>query len=154
MELKCSKWSIAEMEAIFDLQLSSWILPRYVPLNAVIVNKRFVEEFKVNLVASCKLIVRCKSSLVRLIRCSNDIIEKSEYNLRQIVHHVDNWISNLDTFVEDILKEIDFKISKELNEKIEETREIVKKWNTKLIPRWNDKWEILSSGCSSEAESD
>ena len=65
--------------------------------------QKFYEEFKVNL-ASCKLIVRCKTALVRLIKCSRETIEKSEFNLRQIVHHVDNWISNLEDFVVDILK--------------------------------------------------
>ena len=149
-----TNWSVSEMEAIFDLQLSSWILPKYVPLNAIIPNKRFIEEFKVNLAASCKLIVRCKTALVRLIKCSRETIEKSEFNLRQIVHHVDNWISNLEDFVVDILKVIDFKISKELQDKIDTTRDIVKKWNTKWIPKWNEKWDVLSSDCSSEEESE
>lgn len=147
-------WTISQMEAIFDLELSTWVLPKYIPLNPLIITKRSIEEFKVNLIASCKLICRCKTALSRLIKCSNSMIENSEYNLRQIVHHVDNWVSSLNTFLKDILDVVNIKISTEIKKVINDTRDVVSKWNTKLMVRWNDKWEELSSEGSSEEESD
>lgn len=138
------EWLISQMEAIFDLELGSWSLPKYIPLNPVVINKRSIEEFKMNLVGICKLVTRCKTALVRLTKCSPTLIDASEINIRNIANRVNNWFNGFSDYLRDLLETLDdsdFTISKELEKNINNTRETAKNWVEKLYPKWLAKWD-------------
>ena len=124
------------MEAIFDLEVGSWTLPKYIPLNPVVINKRSMEEFKMNVVGSCKIIYRCKNALEILVTCSSTLIENSEINIRNIINQVNNWFSGLHNFLTDIIENNECGDLKLL---IDNTKEIVNNWEN-IHQEWLSKW--------------
>lgn len=134
-------WTTEQLEAIFDLELGSWILPKYIPLNPVVINERSIEEFKMNLAGTCKIVLRCKTALVRLVKCPAESFDDSEINIRNIVYQVNNWFFGLNAFLKDLLKSLEFEISKDLKKSIKATMITVEKWTDKLYPKWSSKWE-------------
>ena len=129
------------MEAVFELELGSWILPKYIPLNPIVLNERSLEEYKMNLIGTCKIISRCKIALVRLINCSAMFIDKSDINIRNIVYRVNNWFSGLSNFLNDLIKTFDS--NEDLKELIKHSTIAVDKWTNKIYPEWISKWEII-----------
>lgn len=146
------KWSCSQLEAIFDLELGSWTLPKYIPLNPFVLDDRSIEEFKMNLAGSCKIVSRCKTALVRLVKCPAESFDNSEINIKNIVYRVNNWFSGLSAFLKDLLKSLEFKIPKDLKKSIIHTQSIVDTWTDKLYPKWVAMWEVEET--SSEEESD
>jgi len=147
-------WTALQLEAIFDLELGSWILPKYVPLNPIVVNERSIEEFKMNLAGTCKVVSRCKTALVRLVKCPAESFDDSEINVRNIAHQVNNWMSGLSNFLKDLLKTTEIDIPKDLKKNIKATQIVVDKWTSKLYPKWLEKWEEESSDEESDSDSD
>ena len=145
------KWDAYHLEAIFELELGSWVLPKYIPLNPVVINERSIEEYKVNLAGTCKIVSRCKNALVRLLKCPCKLINESEINIRNIVNHVNNWFSGLSNFLNDITNTVTFEINEDLKQIIKDTKILVDKWNDKIYPKWISKWEPVNN---SKSESD
>lgn len=138
---KKDNWSLEQLEAIFELELGSWILPKYIPLNPIVINEKAIEEFKIKLAGSCKIASRCKTALVRLIKCHITSLDNSEMNIRNIAHQVNNWMSGMSSFFKDLLETIDFTISQDLKKSIDDMLIVIEKWNTKLYPKWISKWD-------------
>ena len=136
--------NVSEYEAIFDIELASWILPKYIPIYPVVLDKQSLEQMIVRIVGTNKIVSRCKTSLVRLLKIDTIILQNFHNNIRNIVYQVHNWISGLITFckdLQDILQEeSDVGFTKDIQECISNIIIIVEKWNTKLYPKWNEKW--------------
>jgi len=135
------KWTLEQLEAVFDLEVGSWILPKYIALNPIVVNERSIEEFKMNLAGTCKISTRCKSALVRLNKCSAEKFDESEINVRHIAHQVNNWMSGMSDFLEDLTKNLKFEISDDLKKAIEDVKIVVNKWVESIYPKWELKWD-------------
>jgi hypothetical protein len=118
-----------------------------------VVDDRSVEEFKMNLAGTCKVVSRCKTALVRLVKCSAELFDDSEINVRNIAHQVNNWMSGLSAFLKDLLKTTEIDIPKDLKKNIKATQIIVDKWTNKLYPKWLEKWDKEESS-SDESDSD
>ena len=149
---KSDTWTVAQLEAIFDLELGSWILPKYGPLNPIVVDDRSTEEFKMNLAGTCKVVSRCKTALVRLVKCSAESFDDSEINVRNITHQVNNWMVGLSNFLKDLLSSTDIFIPKDLKKNIKATQIVIDKWTEKLYPKWLEKWEESSDEESDESD--
>lgn len=134
-------WTVEQLEAIFELELGSWILPKYIPLNPVVVNERSIEEFKMNLAGTCKIASRCKTALVRLVKCPAETFDESEINIRHFAHQVNNWMTGMSSFLKDLMKSLEFEISKDLKKSIKAASIVMDKWTNKLYPKWVSKWE-------------
>ncbi len=140
---KNHEWTVSQLEAIFDMQLASWSLPKYIPLNPVVINKRSIEEFKIDLTGMCKIVSRCKTALVRLNKCSPELISNSEINIRNIINRVNNWFHGLSDFLKDLLEtsvNSEINLPKDLQETINNTKETTKIWTEKLYPKWLKKF--------------
>ena len=133
-------WTVSQLQAIFDLELGSWLLPKYIPLNPIIIDDRSVEEYKMKLAGTSKIISRCKTALVRLVKCPSKLFDDSEINIRNIIHQVNDWFTGLTSFLEDLLGYIKFDISEDLEKSIQSSKNIVDKWTNKVYPLWVSKW--------------
>lgn len=134
-------WTIEHREAIFDLELSSWLLPKYIPFNCKVINERSVEELKMNLAGMCKIIFRSKNAIIKLQRCPVTQIENSELNIRYIAHKLNNWMSGMEPFIKDLTTDIGFTIPEDLKDSIDSALKSVNKWVSVLYPKWLSKWE-------------
>jgi putative phage-type endonuclease len=133
-------WDGSHLSAIFDLEVGSWLLPKYIPIEPVVMDERSVEEFKMNLAGTCKLVSRCRSALTKLNKCPSKLIDESEINIRNIVKVVNNWMVGLPKFLDDILEIIKFDIPKDLKESLESANVNIDKWKNGH-QKWLSKWD-------------
>lgn len=137
---KGSKFDISHQQSIFELELCSWTLPRYIPFNPVMINERAIEETKVKLVGLCKIVVRCKSALVRLNRLPHSLLLESTYPLQNIVQSIDVWIHGLPDLLERFLKETQIELSEEIQEEVKNAIAVSNKWIKTAYPKWCEMW--------------
>lgn len=136
--------NVSEYEALFDIELASWLLPKYIPLYPVVIDKQSLETTIIRIVGTNKLVSRCKTAMVRLLKIDNEIITNFHIHIRNIVYQVHNWISGLPAFCTDLQKSLQKSLQEEITKEIQECISniitITNKWNEKLYPKWQEKF--------------
>ena len=132
--------NVSEYEALFEIELASWILPKYIPIYPLVLDKQSLCEVVLRIVGINKLVSRCKTALVRLLKVENNVIENFHINIRNILHQLHNWVSGLTSFCKDLKEVLQEEIKEEVKECISNIIVITEKWNTKLYPKWEAKF--------------
>jgi putative phage-type endonuclease len=128
--------------SIADLELSSWVLPRYVPISPKIVNPYSQEELLIKLAGMNSIIKKCKMALINLNSIDKYNIISCEYNVINIVHNVDLWINGLPELLSDFLINYEKNLGNEYVEIVNITSLECVSWRNDLYPKWCDKMDI------------
>jgi len=133
--------SLGQLEAISDLELASWLLPRYMPVSPRVTDQRAIEELLTKLSGMCKMITRCKTALVRLVKTPKEVLESSSYPLKNIVHNIDVWMNGIPNLLTDFLEKTDVDLPEDMLEAVRNGALVATKWNESWVQKWNKLWD-------------
>lgn len=128
-------------EAIFDLELATYFLPKYFPLDAEVLDERAVDDTMIKMAGLHKMVARTKTALVRLNRLTCDELKLTYYPLRNQAHSIDVWMNGLPQLIKDYLKDTKVKFPADMVKALEDTIFIATKWNESVYPKWKKKWD-------------
>lgn len=124
------------LECVYDLQIATRLLPEYMPLNPYVINKRSVEECKMSIVATNKVLSRCTSALSKMMKMDNTLIRKSEYMLENIVYRLNCWITGMPVFLGEFEQMVEIELTTELRDAIKNMNAICVRWRDKLFDKF------------------
>jgi hypothetical protein len=134
-------FDLSHKEAIADLEIASWLLPRYIPLDPLIANPRALEEMSVKMAGLCKMIVRCKTALVRLCKLPLETLQSSTYPLQNMVQSIHVWMDGLPRLMKDFLETTEVEFDEEQLQALQKAALIANKWNESVYQKWRRIWD-------------
>lgn len=142
------------LESVFDLEIATWLLPKYLPLHPQVGPFYPERELLTNIVGCGKIVSRCKTALSKLNKISIDNLLSIHPNIRSIVFSLNKWMVGMNEFLCDLQRCI--QPSSCIISVIEKLKVNSLKWNEVLYKEWLIKWGVMdySSDESSHSESE
>ena len=135
IETKSDKEEHEFLNSLFDLEIAKTLFPQYMPLTPYHRNERSEEEFRMNIIATHKVLKRAVNALIKILKMNKKIIMSSSYSLLNIVDRLNSWIGGLPVFIKRFEDELDIQLTTELKEDLENINKLSLKWTNKLFTR-------------------
>jgi len=123
------------LNSLFDLEIAKTLFPQYMPLTPYHRNERSEEEFRMNIIATHKVLKRAVNALIKILKMDKKMIMSSSYSLLNIVDRLNSWIGGLPVFIKRFEDELDIQLTTELKEDLENINKLSLKWTNKLFTR-------------------
>ena len=140
------------LQSVFDLEIGSWLLPKYLPLHPQFGPFYPHSELVMNIAGCGKIVSRCKNALSRLNKLKVDVLLDLHPSIRNIVFSLNKWMVGMNIFLRDLQKCID--CSEHIHTIIEKMKVHSETWNTRLYKKWQSKWGIIEPSSNESSYSD